>query len=384
MGEKSSTQTLASAVAELEPEELPQLQADSAPQRVHVAWIAGPCTLDEYGRALEPLAVGLLDELVDIVALCPQGQDTQELPSPPVGILPYGRRRWWRFGRSAAEGLVEQLRRGKVQLLHALDADAWPLAAELARLMRLKCVVSSYSLTDGRRLGRLRQQVPAVVAASEPIRRQLLGYRVAPEGRVALVRPGVYQAGRATCFQNPDYRVSIVAGGPLDDYAVLGAVLRSFAELLKRKYDCVFFVLGNGRAEKPLRLLAEKLGLRHELTFVDRQPARVLPELFKAADIYVAPIPSRSIDMAGLLAMAAGIPVLATTDGAADFLIDGRTMLRFKQGDAADLTARLASLMDDRPAAIRLAEGALEHLRANHSPAGAVAALTCIYRKAVS
>ncbi len=159
-------------------------------------------------------------------------------------------------------------------------------------------------------------------------------------------------------------------------------MLRSFADLIRRKLDCVFFVVGNGRADGQLRLSADKLGLRGELTFVDRQPLRLLPEMFKAADIYVAPVPSRGIDMPSLLAMAAGIPVLAAGEGAADFFIDGQTMLRFKQGNPADLAGKLASLMDDHAMAARLAESALEHLRTCHSPAGVVAALTRIYRKA--
>jgi len=349
---------------------------------MRVAWVAGANTLEEYGQVIQPLAVGLLDELVEITALCPQGQDTQELPSPPVEILSYVRRRWWRFGRSIIEELAEQLGRRKVQLLHALDAEAWPLAEELARRTGLKCIVSSYHLSDGRRLGHLREGAVAVVAASEPIRRQLLGHRVTPQDRIALVRPGVHLVGRATCFLNPGYRVSIVAGGPLDNFSLFDTVLRSFDDLIRRKRDCVFFVVGNGRVEGQLRLAAEKLGLRHELTFVDRQPLRLLPEMFKAADIYVAPVPNRGIDMPSLLAMAAGIPVLATGDGAADFFIDGKTMLRFKQGNSADLADKLASLMDDHAMAARLAESALEHLRIQHSPAGVVAALTSIYRKA--
>ena len=55
--------------------------------RIRVAWVAGPDTVEQYGRALQPLAIGLLDELIDIVALCPQGADVQELPSPPVETL---------------------------------------------------------------------------------------------------------------------------------------------------------------------------------------------------------------------------------------------------------------------------------------------------------
>ena len=40
---------------------------------VRVAWIAGPESFSRYARALEPLIVGLMDELVDVVVFCPEG-----------------------------------------------------------------------------------------------------------------------------------------------------------------------------------------------------------------------------------------------------------------------------------------------------------------------
>jgi glycosyltransferase involved in cell wall biosynthesis len=140
-------------------------------------------------------------------------------------------------------------------------------------------------------------------------------------------------------------------------------------------------VMGNGRAERRLRTLSELLGVRGDVTFVDRQPPWLLPEIFKAADVYVAPVPDRRIDMPCLLAMAAGVPVLAAGVGASDFLIDGQTARCFAPGNAADLTAKLKTLLDDRAAAVALAEGALAHLRTHHSPAGAVEAVTRIYRQ---
>ena len=355
--------------------------ADAPPGPLRAAWVAGPNTLDQYGRVLQPLAIGLMDELVDIMALCPEGADGRELPSPPVETISCGRTKWWRFYTRQLETLAEEIRSRKLHLLHALDADAWPLAAQLARLAGLNCIISSYSLDDARKLGHLHSPAAMVLAASQPVRAQLLARRVAPPQRVQLVRPGVYQGRRATCFLDPAYRVSIVAGGVMDDFAAFAAVIQCFAQLRAGPCDCVFFLLGNGRAEKHLRRLAEALGMRSELTFVDRQPLRLLPEIFKAADIYVSPVADRGVDMACLLAMAGGVPVLSAGQGGSDFLIDGQTAETFARGNAADLKGKLSAMLADHSRASALAEKALAHLRENHSPAGAVTAVAQVYRQ---
>jgi glycosyltransferase involved in cell wall biosynthesis len=354
--------------------------AEARPQRLRVAWVAGATTAERYGRAWQPLAIGLMDELIEIVGLCPSGADVQELPSPPVDIVSFGRARWWGALARTAEALAAELHRKKVRLLHALDAESWGLAAELGYLAGLNCIASSYGLGGRWALRQRRRSMAAVLAASEAIREGLLAQRVVPAERIELVRPGVYQVHKATCFLNPLLRVSIVAGGPMDDFSSFEAVVRCFAALKRSGHDCVFFLMGNGRAERHLRSLAETLGLRGELTFVDRQPARLLPEIFKAADLYVAPVPDPCIDMPCLLAMAGGVPVLAARGGASDFLIDAQTARLFARGNSADLTAKLTALLEDRTQAVALAEGALAHLRAHHSPAGAVAAVTRIYR----
>jgi glycosyltransferase involved in cell wall biosynthesis len=362
-----------------EPELVPA--ALQSHRRLRVGWVAGPETLDLYGRSLQPLAIGLLDEVIDVAALCPQQCDVQELPSPPIEILRYGKRRWRLLSPNPIEVLADEMQRRRVDLLHALDCDAWPMTARLARLAGRHCILSSYSLDDARRLGHLGDGVAAVLAASDPIQVSLAAHRVTRPERIQLLRPGVYQVRHATCFQDPSYRVSIIAGGDLDDFAAFDAVVKCFGQLRDRKYDCVFFILGNGRAEKSLRASAERLGIRHELTFVDQQPARSLPGIFKAADIYISPVANRGLDMACLLAMAAGVPVLAAAEGASDFLAGDKIVTRFNQGDATDLTRKLTGLMDNHAAAKEIAERALTHLRAHHSPARVVAALTEVYRR---
>lgn len=366
-----------------EASEAARTEAPAERRRLRVAWVAGHQTLERIGRTLQPLAIGLMDELVDLTLACPQEVDIGPLPSPPMAVSRYGRLKWLAFGTRAVEALATELRSRKIELLHALDADAAGLTGRLARRAAAKYVVGSYALGDARRLGWLDDRAAAVLAASEPVRAELVQRRVARPARVFLVRPGVYHVRHATCFNEPDCSVSIVAGGPLEDFPAFDAVLQAFAELHARNYDCAFFIIGRGRAEKRMRARVENLRLRSKLTFVDIRSAEQLLRIYEAADIYVSPIPSRPVDMDLLAAMAAGVPVLAARDGASDFLIDGRTAQLFARGEAAELTMKLVALLDDRAAARSLAESALGHIRAAHSPADMVSAVAGIYRGAL-
>ena len=113
----------------------------------------------------------------------------------------------------------------------------------------------------------------------------------------------------------------------------------------------------------------------------DGGPAPATDESRKAADVYVSPVSRKSLDVQRLLAMAAGVPVLAATGGVGDFLHDAQTALLFAPGDSADLTTKLLGVVEDRAAARNLAEGGLQYLRENHSPTSMVVELAEAYRR---
>jgi glycosyltransferase involved in cell wall biosynthesis len=351
--------------------------------KVRVGWVASPQTLANFSRMLQPLAVGLMDEMVDVTCFCPVGADTKALPSPPIDLVPYGRLKVWFFHTGAMEAMVEEIRSRKLNLLHALDAPAAELTCQLARQAGVRFVASSYCVGDSKPLHGSGAPSEAIIAASEPVRRDLIENRLAVGEKIHLVRPGIYQVKGATCFLNPEHSVTIVAGGSLDYYDAFAAVLQTFATLRDRGDDCVFFVIGSGRHEGRLRQLAETLKLCEQVTFTPRQPSSQLAGIFKAADIYISPARSECIDVESLLAMASGVPVLATTDRASDFLIDGRTAMMFEEGNSVELTVKLTSLLDDRPAAVELAEHALGYARDHHSPTRMIQAVVGIYREAI-
>ncbi|MCK4275002.1 MAG: glycosyltransferase family 4 protein [Phycisphaerae bacterium] len=350
---------------------------------MRVGWVASDQTIESFGRILAPLAVGLMDELVEIVAICPLGAEIGELPSPPVELIPSGKSRRGLLRRRGTETLTRQIRSRKVHLIHALDAESASLARRLAHDTKTNYILTCHALGDARRLGLMHRRAGAVLGTSEPVITDLIKHHAAPAEKVRLLRPGVHQVHQASCFLDPERTVTIVAGTMGRGGRGLREVIKAFAKLHQQDYDCRFFVISDRRGEKRLRALVKRLDLRHEVTFVDRKPASCLPGIFKAADIYVSAAPTRGLDVHSLLAMAAGVPVLGAKKGVGDFLLDGTTVLQFPAGETSQIVTKLGSLLDDTAWAKGLAERALEYLRKNHTPAQMVTALVEIYRDVI-
>ncbi len=368
--------------AKAQTENAPEAMEPPAP--IRVAWVAGPETPQRLGAILAPLAVGLMDELVEVVALCPRTGGEPQLPSPPLDIVPYTPERWLGASRGTVEALGAELHKRKIAVLHCLEAAPWRLTARLSARANLPVLVSSYSLRDVGKLGRLPAGVAGVLAPSTPLKDELVHSGVAGEDRVHLLRPGVLAARHSTCFTEPQCRASILAAGVLSDLPAYEALLRAFAAVRDSQHDCAFFIVGSGKAEREIRALAEKLALRHELTFADDQPLERLQDILKGADIFISPTASPALDLPCLLAMAAGAPVLGVGGGVDDFLKEGETAWLFGQGQGDEITGRLMQALDDRASARALAESALTYLRTHHSPADGARRLAAIYRRAAS
>ena len=353
---------------------------DRASQPLRVAWVISGSTCLRLGRTLGPLAVGLADEGVRLTGVC--GDDAPEgaFADWPMDVVRFSMRRWFRPGRALTE-LATGLRESGVQLLHALDAEAGQTTALLADKLNCPHVVSSYRLGDGRLIGRMGARPEMILAAGRAVRDDLIESYCIPAERVAVVAPAVYQISDAGGFIRPDRCPSVVTSDVFDDYGATAAVLDAFAKLNSAGFGCLFFAVGNGPLEHMLRKRAEELGLCSLLTFVDRLDSRQLAGVFKAADIYISPRGTSSINLDALLAMASGAVVLAPEDHVSDFLIDGETAAMFRSRDAMDIAGRLAELLNDRKKTASLAAGALEYLAENHRPWQAVQNVAGVYRR---
>ncbi|MCY2926540.1 MAG: hypothetical protein NT031_14095 [Planctomycetota bacterium] len=123
-----------------------------------------------HGRTFQMMAVGLIDEMTEVLVLCPPEVDTGALPWPVIQVMRYRYNRWlpWRGRR----GLVQELARRDIGLLHCVEGSALGFTRCLAGAAGLPYLVSCYSIQEASALGPdPRQQ--GMLAASEPIARVL-------------------------------------------------------------------------------------------------------------------------------------------------------------------------------------------------------------------
>ena len=84
-----------------------------------------------------------------------------------------------------------------------------------------------------------------------------------------------------------------------------------------------------------------------------------VPALLSSVDVSVMPSLNEALSNVLLESMAAGAPTVATrVGGTPEALVDNVTGLLVTPGDARELAAAIARLLDDRPLAARLGEAA--------------------------
>ncbi len=107
-------------------------------------------------------------------------------------------------------------------------------------------------------------------------------------------------------------------------------------------------VAGPGDPE-PWRELASRFGIPSDrVSFLGTVPFERMPALYHRADVVVLPSFAESCPMTALEAMAAGVPLIAANVGGVPEIVeDGRTGWLFPAGDAASLSDRVRTVMED-------------------------------------
>jgi glycosyltransferase involved in cell wall biosynthesis len=118
-----------------------------------------------------------------------------------------------------------------------------------------------------------------------------------------------------------------------------------------------FYLVGEGELEAPLKAQAAALGLGDRFVFAGF--TRDVGAAFSAFDVVAFPSLWEGTPLTAFEALAMGKPIVATdADGLMDVLQDGRDALVVPKRDAAALAAAIVRLIEDRPLAARLADGA--------------------------
>jgi len=101
-------------------------------------------------------------------------------------------------------------------------------------------------------------------------------------------------------------------------------------------------IVGSGNLESELKALTSQLGIGERVTFLGAHDHEALPDLYRAADLFVLPSHNEGMSNTVLEALASGLPVLLTPTGGTEELLDEQVNGRLIQaGDPASIAAAI-------------------------------------------
>jgi glycosyltransferase involved in cell wall biosynthesis len=204
------------------------------------------------------------------------------------------------------------------------------------------------------------QHATAVIATSPTTGRTLLRDYAVEAVRLTIAEPGTSPAIRASGTGRPFTMLAVGSLIPRKGYPVLiDAVTRLTASHAARLPDWRLTIVGS-TAHSPgeanvIRECLLQSGLRRNITLAGEVSARDLSRLYARADLFVMPSLYEGYGMVLAEAMARGLPIVATTGGAAAETVPDDTAIKVPPGDPNALAEALATVMFDADCLARMA-----------------------------
>ncbi len=349
---------------------------------MHVALIANTAWWDEELPQYRQLVVGLLDEGVRVTQVLPLGLPVQEVEAFG-SVVSWCDTPWpWLRGAALAR-LADALAQAEVDLIHGLDGRVWRGALALARSLNAPAVLSAMSALDvplARRLrGRTRSQRVVFAAASDPLGKGIID-ALGDRSVVKVVPQGVHegQTAPAPCDEFTPLCVVVSGTGEADEeYEALFEALHAVAG---EHPQTQFFLDSQGPQSRGLWRLAERNGLLPHVSSVPRRLGH--RELLLRSGLLAHPQPQGRSRGLTLLAMAAGLPIIARTDPWLDHFIPGQTAWCVDAADPTQWEALLRRAIESPDQARALGESAQRWVAQQRRPAEQVQSLLELYQRA--
>jgi glycosyltransferase involved in cell wall biosynthesis len=357
---------------------VPQVPPDKS---VRPALIASEHTVSEYSTFLEHLLVGLADEAIPVLLVCPPGCDVDSVLSGSAEIIRHPIINLPLLGHQNRKWLVEQLLKFKPTVLHCLCESKASLTRLLADQLGLPYVLMINSLCGaGTRLSISWQHCARIIVPAKSIADDIARAYPRLAERIEQINIGTFVEEKTRCFSEPSHLTSVLTAHPLDNVADFENLFSAVRHLAVGGYEFALVVMGEGRAERQLRKLLAALDLSQTVTIVPR--LRPWRSVLAAGDIFIQPRPNAAFNPLLLEAMSVGLAVAASKGGVDDLIIEDQTATVFDPSDELSIRGRLQQLFDRAEFARKLAKGAQNYLRANHSVSNMVSATVQAYHQA--
>jgi glycosyltransferase involved in cell wall biosynthesis len=225
----------------------------------------------------------------------------------------------------------------------------------------------------------------AVIASAESVKEHYVTQVGADPAKVEVIYNAVDWAQLQSTMTRDEFRRSISV--PIE-----APVAGIIARLTEQKAHRVLFesmarpelstlhliVVGDGELRNELRSRAESLGISGRVHFLGAR--RDLGNILASIDIFTMPSYWEGLPLSMVLAMGAGLPVVASrVAGIPEVVKDRVSGLLVEAGDSGQLARALAALVEDAAARQRLGEAARAFVRPRFGVDGYVASITGLY-----
>jgi glycosyltransferase involved in cell wall biosynthesis len=336
-------------------------------------------TLAEVGGAQSYVAALLpaLAERYDVV-LAAYGEGPLREAAARHGVrfvpLRHVRRpiRPWRDSAGLVE-LARLLRRERPQILQASSSKAGVLGRLAAVLTRVPIRIFTvhgwaFAAYEGlpSRLYRLTDRLMAplttvTICVSERERAAGVAAGTCREERTVVIRNAVDVAA-APLSSHDRAKPRLISVGRLKAPKDFVTLIQGLAELPEGSFEAL--IVGDGPDRGAVEAEIRRLGLDGRVHLAGQR--HDVPALLARSDVFVLSSRSEGLPMSVLEAMAAGLPVVASSvGGLAELVVDGETGMLVPPGDPGSLAGALRRLIDDHE--LRHELGAAARARAQDS-----------------
>jgi hypothetical protein len=344
------------------------------------ALIVSEHTLCEYPISLHHLLLGIADESIPAVLVCPPECNIDSVVSPSVEVIRHPALNLPFLWHQNKKILIEQLEKFKPTILHCLCESKASLTRQLAWQLDLPYVLTVNSLQKRRGRFPISSELCAkIIVPTKSIATNVAEVYPDFAERIEQINIGTFVEETSNCFSEPGRLASMVTAYPFDNAGEFENLFAAVKRLVIDGYEFVFLVIGGGRGEKQLRKLLRTMGLLWIVSIVPQVEPRRLA--VAAGDIFIQPQPSNSFNPLLLEAMSGGSAVAGCKGGVDDLIIENKTAVVFDPNDKLSIYKSLQQLFDRQELARQLAKGAQEYLRQNHTVSKMITNILRIYRE---
>lgn len=238
-----------------------------------------------------------------------------------------------------------------------------PLAGFLARLFGARLVIQTHGVEVWPMPTPLQRAAvdgaDLVLCVSRNTRARVIGWAaIAPDRVVVLPNTvsDIYRPGEGSALRTRlgvDDKIVLLSVSRLDAgqrYKGQERVIQIIEPLRRRGHDVVYLIGGSGGDSVRLKALARDSGVAEWVRFLGEIPYDMLPDLYRAADLYLMPSSGEGFGIVFLEAMACGLPALGlAAGGAPDALCEG---VAVDEPDLEDAVDRALQVVKPDPEAL--------------------------------